>query len=1062
MNKLFLLMCAAWAIQPVLAQQKATVKETLQTVKSYPFSDPDPAADPSDLFYPYFRFDGFAAEGRDKSWKTVDLENDYIKLTLYPEVGGKIWGAVDKSTGKEFIYHNHVVKFRDIAMRGPWTSGGIEFNFGIIGHAPTSSTPIDYYTQVKDDGSVSCYIASYEWVTRTYWNIEVNLPKDKAYFTTTTTWYNHSSIDQPYYQWMNAGYRAAGNAEFCYPGDHYIGHGGELFSFPVDEEGRNIGWYKNNNFGSSKSEHVLGYYNDYYGIYWHDDNFGSVHHAGYDEKLGMKIFLWGQARDGAIWEDLLTDTDGQYIELQSGRMYNQPASNSAYSPFKHYAFGAQMTDKWTEYWFPVKGIDGISKVSRIGALHVTREGDQLNLAFSPLQNVSTTVRLYDGEKELRSLPLEAKIMEPWKTSVPALGSVPEGRLKIVIGDHDLVYSEVKDDYQLNRPKVLPADFDWNSVYGLYTQGEQWMNQKVNDKAEDYLKQALAKDAYFAPALNRLASLYYRQGRLSEALPLLKKSLSLDAYNGEANYLYGLCNLAEHHTADAKDGFSIATYSPAFRSAAYAKLAEMTLKEQDWKRAEHYALRSLDYNAMNLDARQVLMVVYRKTSQPEKAKEQIHAVLTDMPLYHFARFEQLYLGEGSGHPMDDFQALVRNELPFETYMELAGWYESVGCVDEAQAILSCAGAYPIALYKRACLLDRAGKSDESRRLLQQADEASPEMVFPFRPETLEALTWAASVSDCWKINYYRALICWANRRTKEALDLLEACGTPDYAPFYLTRARLREQLPSVAKASYWEDLLKAEQVGMSWRTGFALLNAYTAKEEWQQVVTVGAKYIKKYPDNYYIGLKLAKGYCETGQYAACIKLLKRLMVLPNEGAYAGRAVFRAANLYQAMDYLKRSDFGRAQTALATSMEWPENLGVGKPYDDQIDSRLEDYIQGRIFAGRGNSDKAAMCLKQVADRRTPSSRFTSGNLLTALAMRESGRASEADAWVASWPQSFPDNRIAEWCAAVYLGEADKAANLLKSRYDQADTTPWETSHRDVDFDLIVRLVTNGIIR
>lgn len=89
MNRLFLFMCAVAAIQPVPAQQKATVKETVQTIKSYPFSDPDPAADPSDLFYPYFRFDGFAAEGHDKSWKNVDLENEYIKLTLFPEVGGK-------------------------------------------------------------------------------------------------------------------------------------------------------------------------------------------------------------------------------------------------------------------------------------------------------------------------------------------------------------------------------------------------------------------------------------------------------------------------------------------------------------------------------------------------------------------------------------------------------------------------------------------------------------------------------------------------------------------------------------------------------------------------------------------------------------------------------------------------------------------------------------------------------------------------------------------------------------------------------------------------------------
>ena len=99
-------------IHPLFAQQ-AIITETVQTFKTYPFSDPDPVADPSDLFYPYFRFDGFAAKGMDKDWKVVSLENDYIKLKLYPEIGGKIWGAVDKTSGKEFIYNNHVVKFRD-------------------------------------------------------------------------------------------------------------------------------------------------------------------------------------------------------------------------------------------------------------------------------------------------------------------------------------------------------------------------------------------------------------------------------------------------------------------------------------------------------------------------------------------------------------------------------------------------------------------------------------------------------------------------------------------------------------------------------------------------------------------------------------------------------------------------------------------------------------------------------------------------------------------------------------------------------------------------------------
>lgn len=65
---------------------------------------------------------------------------------------------------------------------------------------------------------------------------------------------------------MNAAYKAERNAQFCYPGTNYIGHGGELHSFPFDEQGRDISWYEKNNFGNSKSYHVLGQYNDFYGI----------------------------------------------------------------------------------------------------------------------------------------------------------------------------------------------------------------------------------------------------------------------------------------------------------------------------------------------------------------------------------------------------------------------------------------------------------------------------------------------------------------------------------------------------------------------------------------------------------------------------------------------------------------------------------------------------------------------------------------------------------------------------------------------------------------------------
>lgn len=450
--------------------------------------------------------------------------------------------------------------------------------------------------------------------------------------------------------------------------------------------------------------------------------------------------------------------------------------------------------------------------------------------------------------------------------------------------------------------------------------------------------------------------------------------------------------------------------------------------------------------MNLSADHVLMVVYRKTGQSDKAKAIIDPLLEDLPLYHAARFENYLLNR-----MDekDFGSLIRNELPFEIYMELAEWYEAVGCNEEALTLLSFAENYPIAAYKKAWLLHKSGDEAGSMIALEKANAQSPEVVFPFRPTSLKALEWAKTIWPDWKISYYEGLIYWVNQDKAKALALFEGCSGANYAPFYLSRASLKEG------ESRLTDLLKAEQVDESWRTGFALINYYISNNQWQQAVEIGKKYIKKYPSNYYIGLKYAKALCETGQYQPCISLLSKIQVLPNEGSYAGRAVYREANLYRAMEQLRSKNYKQVMKSVEASKEWPENLGVGKPYDNMIDSRLEDYLEAKAVAGQGDGQKASALLSAVAGYQTSHSYFDSGNLLSALALRELGKESEANRMVTSWSTDFPENRIAEWCTAIYRGEKEKAAEMLKSRKEQTDTTPWESFFRDSDFELIVRL-------
>jgi hypothetical protein len=149
--------------------QQAVIREVTRPMTTYPYSDPDPVARPGRV-YPYFRFDGFTNKSEMKDWKMVELENDYIKLAVMPEMGGKVWEAVEKSCQYPFVFSTHVVKFRDISLRGAWTTGGLEFNFGDIGHATTASTPVDYFTRTNTDGSVSCFIGATEWASGTTWS----------------------------------------------------------------------------------------------------------------------------------------------------------------------------------------------------------------------------------------------------------------------------------------------------------------------------------------------------------------------------------------------------------------------------------------------------------------------------------------------------------------------------------------------------------------------------------------------------------------------------------------------------------------------------------------------------------------------------------------------------------------------------------------------------------------------------------------------------------------------------------------------------------------------------
>ena len=341
---------AVFEIAHPAAHAAATVSPGEVELPTYPFSDPDPVPPVAEKRFPYFRYDGSSATSRPRVFKSVEMENGRISLTLLPEAGGKVWGATDIKSGFDFVYRNHAAKFRNIAMRGPWWSGGIEYNFGIIGHGPYTSTPVDHAVRTNADGSASCFIAVDELICRTSYQVEVRLAPDSDSFTTRVVWHNGSGLPVPYYHWMTMAAHIDDDMVLKADGKAYVGHQGDAHSWPVDSEGRHIDRYAENAFGGNKSYHVLNGDNRVLGVWYPSRRLGFIHENEACDKYGRKAWLWAHSREGAIWEDLLTDSDGQYVELQTGRAFNQPRLGTVKTPFKHPSFTPGRTDTFVERW----------------------------------------------------------------------------------------------------------------------------------------------------------------------------------------------------------------------------------------------------------------------------------------------------------------------------------------------------------------------------------------------------------------------------------------------------------------------------------------------------------------------------------------------------------------------------------------------------------------------------------------------------------------------------------------------------------------------------------------
>ena len=210
---------------------------------------------PFDLFvtdrfnYPYTIRDTLTNERRTETWRTLHLENEYLRVTVLPDLGGHLYSCIDKISGREMFYANPSIKKALIGYRGAWAALGIEFNFP-VSHNWMSMSPVDFATSTSADGSASIWVGNTDRVYGTAWRVQLTLQPGRAVLDQDVTLENPSDVRRRFYWWTNAAVEVGDDSRLIYPTRFMASHGfTRIDPWPVDAEGRDLSVIRNQTAG---------------------------------------------------------------------------------------------------------------------------------------------------------------------------------------------------------------------------------------------------------------------------------------------------------------------------------------------------------------------------------------------------------------------------------------------------------------------------------------------------------------------------------------------------------------------------------------------------------------------------------------------------------------------------------------------------------------------------------------------------------------------------------------------------------------------------------------------
>ncbi|MCW3794714.1 DUF5107 domain-containing protein [Paenibacillus sp. LS1] len=760
--------------------------------------------------YPHPVIDSIEDEANMKSYRLIILENEYVRIEMMPELGGRIYRALDRTNDYDFVYYNRVIKPALVGLAGPWISGGIEFNWPQH-HRPNTYGPVDYTFGSNEDGSATVWVGEIDRMYGTKMTAGFTLHPGKAYLEIHAEVYNRTNTPQTFLWWANPAVAVNDHTQSVFPPDvtAVLDHGKrDVSRFPIAtgtyykmdySEGVDISRYKNIPVPTS----YMAYKSDYnfVGGYDHGVQAGLLHVANHHISPGKKQWTWGNGEFGQAWDRQLTDEDGPYIELMTGIYTDNQPDFTWLQPYEAKSF--------SQYFMPYKGI-GMVKNATIDAA-VNLEMDETTgavtvmvYATSVFEQVtvevigSTTVYLHER--------CNISPMELYKSSFPWSGQDEWHQLKLsvrtaegrVLVTYQPERSEIQEVPDPATPLPLPSEIRTNEQ--LYLAGlhlEQYRHATY--EPEPYYLEGLKRDATDIRLNIAYGTLLLRRGLFQDAENHFRQAVqsltwkNTNPYDSEAFYQLGLSLKLQGKQEESYVALYKAVWSAQYQDTGYFKLAQIDTGQHRYIEALDHIERSLIRNTRNYKARHLKVALLRRLGQDKQAIQFARETLALDPVEFGAAHELVLIYSGAITPSERVQAeqtrehflrLMRGNV--HNYLNLAADYAESGLWEEALTVLSyveseITQSYPMVGYAQAYLYRQLGDTEQAREYQKQGKTAPTDYCFPNTLFEFLVLQDVLAVdSNDARAHYYLGNWLYDHKRYEEAITHWETSREADAA------------------------------------------------------------------------------------------------------------------------------------------------------------------------------------------------------------------------------------------------------------------------------------------